>query len=136
MKVWVLYFFIFSTKGLLAADISISVLTGLNFGTVTQGDPPKIIPPSNINTGENASFRVTGDPNTTYNINLPESATMSNGASSLTISNFTSNPSFSGGGLFDTSGIETIYVGGTLQAIPFNIKTGDYNGTFVIDVSY
>ena len=126
----------FSIKNILAVEISVTSLTGLNFGQVTQGDIAKVIAPSNINTGENASFSVTGDANTVYNINLPTSISISNGASNLTINNFTSNPPFTNGGLLDVSGKETVYIGATLQSIPINLQPGAYNGTFLIDVSY
>lgn len=83
-----------------------------------------------------ASFTVTGTGNYSYSITLPSSAlTITSGANTMTVTNFTSNPSGTG---TLTAGTQTLTVGATLNVgaaqpagtytsgTPFNV-TVNYN---------
>lgn len=87
---------------------------------------------SNVDPGQAAQFTVTGDSGATYAITLPSSATITSGANSMTIDNFTSDPS--GTGLL-TGGSQTLKVGGTLN-VAANQAQGSYSGTFDVSVAY
>ena len=69
-----------------------------------------------------------------YTITLPDNgtATLSNGASSMALSNFTSAPSLTG---LLTGGTQVLQVGATL-AIGASQPPGSYSGTFVVTVEY
>jgi hypothetical protein len=87
---------------------------------------------SSLNTGGAAGFSVTGDTTATYTITLPSSATLSGPGTSMTISNFTSNPSGTG---TLSGGAGTIAVGGTL-AVNASQASGAYSGSFSVSVDY
>jgi hypothetical protein len=64
-------------------------------------------------------------------INLPASATLSSGGASMTLTNFTSNPS----GSFTGSALTELTVGATLNVGP-NQPAGNYTGSYPISVNY
>lgn len=121
-----------------AKPISISQISGLNFGVAVSGDPSKTVPPGTSENSQNASFRVTGDKWTTYAIILPSSATISttvNGKTdTITISNFKSYPVWEG--YLDSRGRENLFVGATRSAIKVNQLAGSYSGVFTMTVVY
>ncbi len=81
-----------------------------------------------------ASFAVAGEPGYTYAISLPTSVTLTNGGNTVTVDNFTSDPS--GTGLL-TAGAQTVNVGATLElvasAVPGNYTTAT---PFSVTVNY
>ena len=119
--------------------ISITPITGLDFGTAAQGDPAKTVPPGTSETGSNASFRVRGDDNRAYTIILPNSATLTTGIGgagrTITYNSFTSFPTGSGG-LLNNNGEQMLYVGATRSALSMTQVSGTYTGSFLITVVY
>ncbi|MBV9496370.1 MAG: DUF4402 domain-containing protein [Acidobacteria bacterium] len=87
--------------------------------------------PGNVS---NARFTVSGEPNLSYSIVLPASATISNGAQTMLINNFVSNPS--GTGTLSASGTQEVGVGAYLIIAEPNQAPGDYSGTFAVTVMY
>lgn len=85
-----------------------------------------------------ASFYVTGDNNAAFSINLPESpTTLTNTANAKTmlVSNWGSVPSPGLGGGTLENGVQTVYIGATLEVgtmadNPVGIYTGTYTITF------
>lgn len=91
---------------------------------------------SSTNAGGAASFDVSGDPNATYAITLPGSATITHSVDNtktMSIGTFTSNPS--GTGTLSAGGAETVTVGATLT-VGNAQTTGSYSGTFDVSVEY
>jgi hypothetical protein len=87
---------------------------------------------SSMTTSGAAAFSVAGDTTATYAITLPGSATLTNGASSMTISSFVSNPSGTG---TLVAGAGTVSIGGTL-AVGASQTAGSYTGTFSVTMDY
>lgn len=89
---------------------------------------------SATDTGNAASFTVTGQADATYAITLPASATITHTdtVTTMTIDTFTSNPSSTG---TLTAGTETLTVGGTLT-VASSQAAGSYTGTFDVSVEY
>ncbi len=87
---------------------------------------------SALNVGGAAGFSVAGDTTATYAITLPGSATLTNGANSMTIGSFTSNPSATG---TLVAGAGTVAIGGTL-AVGASQAAGSYTGTFSVTMDY
>jgi hypothetical protein len=85
-----------------------------------------------------ASFYVTGDSNTAFSINLPESpATLTNttNAKTMLVRNWGSVPVSGPGGGTLQDGVRTVYIGATLEVgsladNPVGIYTGTYTVTF------
>ena len=107
----------------------------LLFGTIVAGDPSHIVAPDNI-TKSSAKFRITGDPKTLVNVMLPVSCTITKGGNGnwpINVTNFTANnlnPKLNKKGKF------ILYVGATLDSIPLSQKSGNYKGSFLVDVIY
>ncbi|EQC47108.1 DUF4402 domain-containing protein [Bacteriovorax sp. Seq25_V] len=126
------------SKIVMAIAIEVSVVQDMNFGSLAQGDAETRVRTVKGDSG-NARFTVTGDKRATYTIILPTSFTISRfgaGTFPLTVSQIESNPAAGANGNLGSKGTETIYVGGTLQAIPNNQPGGSYSGDFLIEVLY
>lgn len=82
-----------------------------------------------------ATFTVTGLATTTYAITLPSTHDISNGAQTMTVNTFTSNPA--GTGALDSSGSQTLSVGATLN-VGANQAAGTYTNAagFAVTVNY
>lgn len=133
-----LVFCILFTKIVLGAIIEVALVQDMSFGSLAQGDRETVVRTTKGDSG-NARFTVTGDKNATYSIILPSSFTISrfgSGAFPLSVSLIESNPPVGANGNLGRKGTETIYVGGTLQAIPNNQPGGAYSGDFLIEVLY
>jgi len=97
------------------------ILTPDNVRSATGG----VTLPVAVGTYSSASFKVTGISSSTYAITLPPTACIiSNGSNSITVDNFTSNPS--GTGALSNGGSQTINVGATL-----NVNAGQVSGTYI-----
>lgn len=121
-----------------AIPISIVNTQDLNFGTLAQGDAPKVIRPLKSDSN-NARFDVSGDSNSVYTIILPTAMSITrfgSGSFPLQVTNFDSRPAAGANGKLDKKGKDTIYVGATLEQIPVNQPGGGYSGSFIIDVIY
>ena len=79
-------------------------------------------------------FDVVGGANLAYAITLPATeATLTSGANSMTVDNF--SDSASGSGTLDNAGTHSFAVGATLN-VGANQPAGDYNGTFTVTIEY
>lgn len=128
---------------------SIAIFTeqGLSFGQViaTAAAGSVLVTPEGMRSGSGGAFlgsgldaspslfNVTGEPNQVYTISLPSSVIVSNGAQSMTVSGFESNPS--GSGNLGSTGSETLAVGATLE-VGSSQSGGTYSGTFMVTVAY
>jgi hypothetical protein len=90
-----------------------------------------------------ASYTVTGEADATYAVTLPTSFIISNGTSTLAISDVKANLANSGSDQDPSSGINGILTNGTEQvtvgatlSVPGGSIDGLYNGTFDIAVAY
>jgi len=126
--------------------IAITKTADLNFGTIISGPAGTVtVSPSGVETASGATvlnpnpnvsaalFSVTGEPSTAYSITLPSSISITNGAQSMTVSSFTSNPT--PGGVLSAGGSQSLQVGATL-AVGTNQAVGNYSGTFSVTVAY
>ncbi|MDC0949127.1 DUF4402 domain-containing protein [Gammaproteobacteria bacterium] len=130
----------------IVAPLQISSASALYFGTIapslTSADTVVVTPAGAKSCGEEltcltedhtaASFNVTGEPDASYTIEIPDSVNISNGAGGLMeISDFSGSKS--SGTLI--SGADNFNVGGTL-AVAANQASGEYTGTFTVAVEY
>ena len=81
---------------------------------------------------KSGKFTVTGLSGSTYKLTVPESATIANGANSMSIALTKSAPS-TGNTL--TGGTSSFYVGGTLS-VGATQATGNYTGSYTVTVAY
>ena len=122
-------------------SISISNISGLDFGVASAGDRAKTVPPDNRETPENASFLVTGERHTMYFVHLPpdqsvEMSTAGGGARNkkIPVDQFKSNPIRFG--VLDHGGKQTVFVGATRAELLADQVPGDYVGYFTVTVVY
>jgi hypothetical protein len=91
---------------------------------------------SSTDAGGAAAFTVSGDPNATYAITLPSTATITHttdATKTMSVGTFTSNPS--GTGTLSAGGSQTLNVGATLTVSGAQ-TVGSYTGTFDVAVEY
>lgn len=130
----------------LAHAIHIDNESPLDFGEVLASHNPGtvVIPPTGTifatgGTGLGpggrgpAVFTVTGDPDGSYSILLPDAIELHNGPYRLLIDQITSSPS--GTGHLGTNGRETLRVGGTLN-VAGDQAQGQYQRVFHVTVAY
>jgi hypothetical protein len=123
--------------------------TGLSFGDVSPGTSPGSVTVDisgfrtsvgGVSLGMSrpaspAIFQVTGIPSYTYSITSPTSLSLTDGSGNyMTVNNFTSSPSGSGG-LLDAGGSQTLTVGGTLH-VDANQPGGSYTGVLAMTIIY
>ncbi|MFT5400815.1 MAG: hypothetical protein ACI8XW_003626 [Gammaproteobacteria bacterium] len=84
--------------------------------------------------GEPATFKVEGEPNAVYTISLPPSVVMTDSVgNTMIVDNFTSLPAAIGS--LDTTGQQTLYVGGTLN-VKKHQEYGPYSGAMSVTIQY
>jgi hypothetical protein len=130
----------------IVAPLQISNATALYFGTIapslTTADSVVVTPSGAKSCGSEltcltddhtaAAFNVSGEADASYSIELPSTITIENGAGgSMKIDDFTGSKS--GGKL--VSGKDNFTVGGKLT-VAANQATGEYTGTFAVQVNY
>lgn len=127
--------FILFSELCLAAPISISQISDLDFGSAMLGDPAKTVNPGSVENSENASFLVTGDARSTFSISLPNNMWITNSSSGdrIRVRRFRSTPR---NGRIRNNGERTVYVGATRDAIPAGLSPGIYSGAFTMTVVY
>ncbi len=84
--------------------------------------------------GNPAEFVITGQPNTSINVSLPTSTTLTGPGAAMTVNNFSRRPSGSSTNT-NSNGNLTLTVGADL-IINANQAAGTYNGTYTISVNY
>lgn len=87
----------------------------------------------NLRSGSAGSFQIWGAINTTYSITLPRSVVISNGALTMTVDHFESDPMSTGS--FGDLGYGVLSVGATLNVGPHQAR-GLYLGTYDVVVVY
>ena len=92
-------------------------------GTRTTGGAGGVTLPATVGTVAAASFTVSGQANYTYAITLPTTKTITSGANTMTVDNFTSNPSATG--TLSGAGSQTLTVGATL-----NVSAAQASGVY------
>ena len=124
-----------TSNGLAFGDISAGAVAGSVI--LTPGSSRTSTGGTSINTavaGSAASFDVQGDANASYSISLPVSVVLSDVSShTMVVDNFTSSPSPSG--VLDSSGLQTLFVGATLN-VGSNQAFGTYTGQMSVTVDY
>jgi len=130
----------------IVAPLQISNNTALYFGTIapslTSADNVIVSPAGTKSCGAEltcltddhtaANFKVSGEADASYTIELPNSINIANGAGgSMVVDGFTGSKS--SGTL--VSGADSFNVGGTL-GVAANQPSGEYTGSFVVSVEY
>lgn len=128
------YITLTNTQGLAFGNIAASTAPGTVYistagaRTATGG-----VTPSSIGTFNNAIYNATGNPDATFEISLPSTAIVTNGTNNMYVNGFTSNPIAVG--TFNSSGMQTINVGATLN-VNASQPMGNYSGTYNVTISY
>lgn len=130
-------------------DIAIGNTRALSFGSFVAGNGGSVTVSTNGNRnaggsvvlipsseGIAAQFAVSGDPDTTYTIQLPgnDFVSLTGPGMDMFVNDFTSTPSGAGGQL-GTGGSQVLSVGGTLN-VGSNQTPGSYSGSFSVTVNY
>ncbi len=128
--------------------VSLNAQSGLKFADVTSKNSAGtvILSPNgsrvatggvDIKSGESsepATFKVQGEPNAAYTINLPNSTVLTTpSGGTMVVNKFTSLPAISG--LIDANGQQILTVGATLN-VGSNQAYGSYAGTMVVTIQY
>lgn len=122
--------------------LSINKVSDMNFGTASPGDPSKVIPPGSSENLENASFKIYGEPNSNFFINMPYANEVKintgNGGTPQTeiiVREFKTNAD---GSIpkFDDKGSFNLYVGATRDQIRLDQTPGPYIGHFPVIIIY
>jgi len=116
--------------------ITITQISDLNFGSAFLGDPGKNVNRGRVDNAENASFLITGDRGSTFNVTLPNRIWITHATSGdrIRVRRFRSRPNSSG--RIRNNGERLLLVGARRNAIPQNISTGFYSGSFTVTVIY
>jgi len=80
-------------------------------------------------------FELTGSPNRQTTTTLPTSITISNGAQTMTVNNFSANTNGGGKLKLDATGHAQLLVGARLN-VGANQASGNYSGTYTITVAF
>ncbi len=117
-------------------QLSISKDRDLQFALRAQGGAAETVAPSD---GTSAEFTVTGEPSTTFTLNLPTTINMVTGdgvgaTKQIAVNSFTHN--LGGSTSLDADGEITLNVGATHGAILSNQVPGSYSGSFTVEVVY
>ena len=128
-----------------AAGVSVTVVNPLSFGTVAVVNGGSVtVPPIGSPTASPGIYLLTSalgsaarldiktdQPNTSYAITLQDKAVLSTGTSRMIVSPLSS----SNAGKTNANGIDTIYIGGTLQVSQAQAP-GAYKGGFSVIFNY
>lgn len=119
--------------------IAVTNVSDLIFTEAAAGAAGETVMPDNVETAQNASFTVTGEPNRAVNVTLPAdgSVKMMLGAggsadTEIPVNQFTSSTLTQ----IDASGTSSLYVGATRADLTATQTSGDYEGNFIVDVVY
>lgn len=133
------------------SQIEISNTKDLNFGTMLSTTAHNVVIDYNDNRTGNSSYLINDTTNPyqsgefsisnggasaqVVQIALPSSAVVINGANSMTVNNFTSNPQASTNVSIPANSNITVKVGATLN-VTTGMPSGQYTGTYTITVNY
>lgn len=138
---------LFSTRAVAIVPLGVTTTANLGFGRAVvagAGGSVTVSPAGERSAGGGvllgggfgasaATFTVTGEPDATYGLVLPESCTLENGGHVMTVDGFTS--SLAGSGNLGPSGTQLIRVGATLH-IASPQMPGVYSGSYLVTVAY
>jgi hypothetical protein len=117
--------------------LAIENISPLDFGTAVAGSSEQKVEAGETESLDNASFVVTGQPNSLFTIILPGQIFMSKSGTNarrIKVDRFVSYPGYSGS--LDQRGKRMLYVGATRESLPINTEPGDYRGSFEVSVVY
>lgn len=130
------------------STMTVTTRNGLGFGDISASAVPGAVAMTpdgsrnvaggvSINSaiaGTPAAFDLAGTANASFAISLPDSAVLSDGtANTMIVDGFASSPAATG--VMDSSGQQTLFVGGTLH-VNANQPFGAYTGQMAITVEY
>jgi hypothetical protein len=133
------------SQGLACVTLSIAEGQVLSFGIFAPNNSGSVIIDTNGNRSATGGvyllggswgqgrFDINGDPSCTYAISLPTSVSLSNGAQTMTVDTFESNPSTTG--QLDGAGYQQLEIGATLR-VNTSQQDGNYNGIYTVIVNY
>lgn len=122
-------------NGIVFGDISSSATSGtVTIGTDTSRNTTGGVTVNTNTSGTPALYEVSGDPNATYSVTLPESVVLTSAAGDrMIVNNFTSNPASNG--QLDAGGRQIVNIGATLNVEGFQ-PFGTYRGVMATTVDY
>lgn len=134
-----------SATAIIVKPLSITKLQDLEFGTIAVGAGGTVtIGPSGARTSEGvilssllpgaaASFVISGEENSSYELTLPEEVALTDGSGNTMIaSGFTTDLATP---KLDEAGRQTLRIGTTLRVNP-DLPPGAYSGNFLVTVNY
>lgn len=137
-----------ATKAFALDTIAVSTLSNLSFGKLAAGSGGTVVMATtgsrtktggvvllSTGTGSTAVFHLQGTPSQAYIVTLPSntSVTMTSGANSVRVTDFTMSPGPTG--TFNSVGSQNITIGATMN-VDSNNPPGDYSGTFSFSIDY
>lgn len=120
-------------------SIEIRPEADLEFGIIVANSGPVTVAPDTSPSAPSARFLTRGEKRTSYTIILPDTAQMSHvnfPNDQISFSNFQSNPEEGANGYLGNNGRQRVYVGATVENIPANLRPGQYQGSFSVEVIY
>jgi hypothetical protein len=121
------------------SSVAVAQLSDLLFSEAAVGAPAETVNADTAETTQNASFAITGEANRAIIVTLPTDGTvkmMTAGGGStdteIAVDQFTSNSVSQ----IDGSGLTQLYVGATRSNLSPTQLSGDYEGSFSVDVVY
>jgi hypothetical protein len=126
---------IVAKNGVVFGDISVSSIAGtVSIDTSGSRTATGGVTINTSTSGSPANFEVSGDPNGFYEINLPDSVTITSGTGdSMTVDNLNSLPDTNG--VLDAGGTESLSVAARLNVGSFQ-AFGAYSGLMATTVEY
>ncbi len=132
-----------NASAVIRRNIAATETQTMNFGTISSGATagtvtlsPAGVRSSTLSyygTSRPGIFSITGEPSTPLTVSFGN-GTLSNGANTMTLSNFTTSTT-PASSTTDSSGNLTLNVGADL-AVAANQASGNYTGTYTVTISY
>ena len=132
-----------NASAVIRRNIAATETQTMNFGTISSGATAGTVTlsPAGVRTStlsyygtsRPGIFSITGEPSTPLTVSFGN-GTLSNGANTMTLSNFTTSTT-PASSTTDSSGNLTLNVGADL-AVAANQASGNYTGTYTVTISY
>ena len=134
----------------IVSGIAITNTGGLAFGKIVRSaaagtvvlDPStnQLTTKDGVSLGQNAGFNaayftVNGEPGYNFQLAVPSSISISNGAASMNVEHFTTSLGSANQGMLNLNGSLTFSIGATLK-VEANQSTGTYAGSFTVTAAY